>query len=70
MSDYQPTFGRKIQVSAAGGGNRGDGGSNRGALGCAVVNFHASGSEPVKLVIDTESTIGSLGINGFDLMAK
>ncbi len=70
LTDYQPTFGKKIQVSAAGGGNRGDGGSNRAAAGYAQISFQASGRDPVKMLIDTEAKTGSLGLNAFDLMAR
>ncbi|WP_297089715.1 glycoside hydrolase family 2 TIM barrel-domain containing protein [uncultured Draconibacterium sp.] len=69
-SDYQPTYGRKIQISTAGGGNRGDGGSNKAAKGFSLLEFKATKGQSVKIVFSSEENKGTIGLNGFDLKAK
>ena len=66
-TDYQPTYGRKIQISTAGGGNRGDGGSNKGAKGFSLISFKAAKGQLVKITFSTSVEKGTIGLNGFDL---
>lgn len=65
---YQPTYGRKIKVSTAGGGNKGDGGSNKAAKGYALHTFNVSHNGRVKLNVQTQKTDALLRLNGFELI--
>ncbi len=69
--NYTPTFGQRIKVSEAGGGTRGDGGSNKGAKGYAKHTFVSNGNGKTSLVISAKSTSKSkdskFRLNGFVL---
>lgn len=68
--DYKPTFGRKIIVSEAGGGTRGDGGSNKGAQGYALHVFESNGKNKISLVmksLNVNEVIKTFRLNGFEL---
>ena len=71
IKGFQPTFGRKIIVSEAGGGNKGDGGSIKGAKGYAEHTFLSDGKRHISLVIESnnvnEKTKKTLSLNGFEL---
>jgi len=67
---YRPTFGQRIVVSEAGGGTKGDGGSNKAAKGNAFHTFKSDGKDKVSLVItslNASKTITTFKLNGFEL---
>jgi len=67
--NYLPTFGKKIQVSEAGGGNAGDGGSNLGAAGFAECELLVKEKdEKVLLKIEASSAEGQMTFNGLELL--
>lgn len=66
--DYQPTYGQKIIVSEAGGGQRGDGGSNKGAKGFAKHYFEVLPNQnKTELAISVSSESQLFRLNGFAL---
>jgi beta-galactosidase len=69
--NYSPTFGQRIKVSEAGGGTRGDGGSNKGALGFASHSFISNGQGKVSLTINAKTgeinKDSKFRLNGFEL---
>lgn len=66
--DYQPTYGQKIEVSEAGGGQRGDGGSNKGANGFAKHYFEVQPDQnSTELAISMSSASKLFRLNGFVL---
>ncbi|QDT68675.1 Beta-galactosidase [Planctomycetes bacterium MalM25] len=65
---FKPTYGKKIQVSAAGGGGAGDGGSNLAAGGYAETRVTASGEAPVLLRIAADSPEGPIALSGLEIV--
>ncbi|RME72174.1 MAG: DUF4982 domain-containing protein [Verrucomicrobia bacterium] len=64
---FQPTYGAKIQVSAAGTGDRGDGGSNLGAGRFAETLLHIGPDGAATLRIRAAGDSGKVNLNGFEL---
>jgi len=68
--NYLPSFGKKIQVSSAGGGNSGDGGSNLGAQGFAETIFEKAEKGNFTLTIQSAATGNKkarISLNGLDV---
>ncbi|TWT40657.1 Beta-galactosidase [Botrimarina hoheduenensis] len=67
---YLPTFGREIQVSAAGGGSAGDGGSNHAAGRPATHTLRVAGGSAVTVRIVAEGGAGAVTLNGIELTGE
>ncbi len=61
-STYRPTFGRKIAISEAGGGEAGDGGSNTAASGYALHQFTVTETSPNVTLLIKSSNEGNVPI--------
>lgn len=70
LQGYEPTFGRKIQVAADGGGGAGDGGSDLAAANPAVIDLRAGAGGRVVVRISAENEDAPLTLNGFELVAN
>jgi beta-galactosidase len=66
---FHPTFGRQIEVSSAGTGGAGDGGSNRGAAGFAESLLRVNETGTCTVRIRATGSKGVIVLNGFDLRA-
>lgn len=68
LGGFKPTFGKMIQVSDAGGGGAGDGGSNLAATGYAETLLTASEDSRVLLQITTDDPEGPIALSGLEIV--
>ncbi|MGY8896926.1 MAG: glycoside hydrolase family 2 TIM barrel-domain containing protein [Paraglaciecola sp.] len=67
VSQYRPTFGKRIAITEAGGGERGDGGSNKGAAGFALHTFTVNEQGKASLSMAAPKGNQQVRLNGFRL---
>ncbi|MEP1448962.1 MAG: glycoside hydrolase family 2 TIM barrel-domain containing protein [Paraglaciecola sp.] len=67
VTNYRPTFGKRIAITEAGGGERGDGGSNKGAAGFALHTFAVDSQGEASLIMAAPNGNQQVRLNGFRL---
>lgn len=67
VDDYRPTFGKRIAITEAGGGERGDGGSNKAAAGFALHTFSVDERGKASLSMAAPEGNQQVRLNGFRL---